>query len=98
MRKKAGGASTSRYRLRREARDKKAENGHGVHHRFKMRNVPQGGHPWWAYVYDEYYDCVICPEYKDLYATRKVTIERVFADAKEKHTIRYTLNLKKLAK
>ena len=102
----------------------------------------------WKYIYDEYYDCVVCPEYqplayrttnrdgyreycsdpkictqcptrhlctrskscvktvlrhvwkdyeeladdarytpkyKDLYAKRKETIERVFADAKEKH-------------
>lgn len=106
------------------------------------------------YVYDEYYDCVICPynqvlryttttregyrefkselfvckncpklsqctnsksyqkivtkhiwmdylelaedyrhtkKYKDLYEKRKETIERVFADAKEKHSMRYTL-------
>ncbi len=28
------------------------------------------GHEWWKYVYDEYYDCVICPEYQVLhYAT-----------------------------
>ena len=30
------------------------------------------------------------PEYADLYALRKETIERVFADAKEKHAMRYT--------
>lgn len=110
-------------------------------------------HEWWKYVYDEYYDCVICPEYKvlhyattnrdgyreyksrsyicekcpsrekcttshdctkvvtrhiwqdyielaedarhtpeyaELYALRKETIERCFADAKEKHAMRYT--------
>nr|WP_325189481.1 transposase [uncultured Oscillibacter sp.] len=29
-------------------------------------------------------------EYKDLYAKRKVTIERVFADAKGKYGVRYT--------
>ena len=23
----------------------------------------KGGHEWWKYVYGEYYDCVICPEY-----------------------------------
>ena len=108
---------------------------------------------WYEYVEDEYYDCVICPEYKTLpyattngdgyreyksrpyickecptrhlctdnrncqktvqchtwneyleiaedirhsdigkesYALRKQTIERVFADAKEKHGMRYT--------
>lgn len=30
------------------------------------------------------------PEYKALYAQRKETVERVFADAKEKHGMRYT--------
>ena len=30
------------------------------------------------------------PQYRDLYAKRKETIERVFADAQEKHAIRYT--------
>ena len=29
-----------------------------------------GGHEWWKYVYDEYYDCILCPEYRALhYAT-----------------------------
>ena len=120
---------------------------------YKRPMTMKGGHPWWAYVYDEYYDCVICPEYqplayrttnrdgyreyvsdpkicaqcptrhlctkskncvktvlrhiwkdyeeladdarytpeyKELYTRRKETIERVFADAKEKHAMRYT--------
>ena len=111
------------------------------------------GHKWYEYVYDEYNDWVICPEYKTLhyattnrdgyreykskpyicencptrsmctasknaqklvtrhiwqeyieraedvrhsprgkatYALRAQTIERVFADAKEKHGMRYT--------
>ena len=30
------------------------------------------------------------PEYQKLYGKRKETIERVFADAKEKHAMRYT--------
>ena len=30
------------------------------------------------------------PEYSDIYKLRKETIERVFADAKEKHAMRYT--------
>lgn len=110
-------------------------------------------HKWYEYVYDEYYGCIICPEYKALnysttnrngyreykskpyicitcptrekcthsknyqklvtrhvwqeylertedvrlsplgkesYQRRKETIERVFADAKEKHGMRYT--------
>ena len=36
-------------------------------------------------------DARYTPQYKDLYAKRKETIERVFADAKEKHGMRYTL-------
>ena len=121
---------------------------------YKRPMTMKGGHEWWKYVYDEYYDCVICPEYQpltyrttnrdgyreyksdpkicaqcptrqlcthskycvktvlrhiwkdyeeladdarytpeymQLYAKRKETIERVFADAKEKHAMRYTL-------
>ncbi len=120
---------------------------------YKRPQTMKGGHEWWKYVYDEYYDCIICPEYQplqysttnrdgyreyksdpklcancptrqlcthskdcvktvlrhiwkdyeeladdarytpeyqDLYAKRKETIERVFADAKEKHAMRYT--------
>ena len=30
------------------------------------------GHPWWAYVYDEYFDDVICPEYHALHYSRCV--------------------------
>ena len=26
----------------------------------------RGGREWWKYVYDEYYYCVICPEYQTL--------------------------------
>ena len=120
---------------------------------YKRPMTMKGGHEWWKYVYDEYYDCIICPEYQplayrttnrdgyreycsdpkicaqcptrhrctrskncvktvlrhiwkdyeeladdarytpeyqELYAKRKETIERVFADAKEKHGMRYT--------
>ena len=120
---------------------------------YKRPMTMKGGHEWWKYVYDEYYDCIICPEfhilaysttnrdgyreyksnpmicqncptrelcthskdcvkvvqrhiwkdyeeladdarytpeYADLYKQRKETIERVFADAKEKHAMRYT--------
>ena len=35
-------------------------------------------------------DARYTPEYADLYKRRKETIERVFADAKEKHAMRYT--------
>ena len=120
---------------------------------YKRPQTMKGGHDWWKYVYDEYYDCIICPEYQILnysttnrdgyreyksdpkicancptrhlcthskdcvktvtrhiwadyvelaedarytpiyrrmYKDRKETIERVFADAKEKHGMRYT--------
>ena len=113
----------------------------------------KGNLPWYEYVYDEYYDCILCPqnqilsyattnregnrEYKSksyickncpvrerctenqqctktvtrhvwhdyieraedvrhspigkkTYSLRSQTIERVFADAKEKHAMRYT--------
>lgn len=121
---------------------------------YKRPMTKQGNLPWHEYVYDEYYDCVLCPhskvlsysttnregyrEYKsksyicescpdlqrcttsqnktkvvtqhiwknyleiaedirhsplgkETYAQRSKTIERVFADAKEKHAMRYTL-------
>ena len=35
-------------------------------------------------------DARYTPKYRDLYKLRKETIERVFADAKEKHAMRYT--------
>ena len=120
---------------------------------YKRPQTKKGNHPWYEYVYDEYYDCVICPEYQvlkysttnrdgyreyksdpnickncptrhlctaskncqktvtkhiwweyveraedirhtpeyaELYKERKEKIERVFADAKEKHAMRYT--------
>lgn len=120
---------------------------------YKRPMTKKNGHEWWKYVYDEYFDCVICPEYQilkysttnrdgyreyksdskicefcptknlcteskqniktvtrhiwsdyiewtedirhtpkyqKLYKQRKETIERVFADAKEKHAMRYT--------
>lgn len=120
---------------------------------YKRPMTKKNGLPWRDYVYDEYYDCVICPEYKilhyatttrdgyrqykskgyqcqvcpslqqctenqkcektvnrhiwqdylekaedirhtpkyaQLYRMRKEKIERVFADAKEKHGMRYT--------
>ena len=31
---------------------------------YKRPMTMKGGHPWWSYVYDEYFDCVICPEYQ----------------------------------
>ena len=135
------------------------EDGRVLSTAYKRPQTMKGGHEWWKYVYDEYYDCVICPEYQVLrysttnrdgyreyrsdpdicancptralctkskdcvktvtrhiwkeyeeladdarytpfyarmYKLRKETIERVFADAKEKHAMRYT-NLRGLA-
>ena len=120
---------------------------------YKRPMTKKGNLPWYEYVYDEYYDCVLCPQDKILryattnregyreykskgyecqecpvrerctqnqqhtktvtrhiwqeyleraedirhsplgkatYALRSQTIERVFADAKEKHAMRYT--------
>jgi len=120
---------------------------------YKRPMTKRGNHEWWKYVYDEHYDCVICPEYQVLsysttnkdgcreyksdpkicancptrhlctaskncqktvtrhiwsdyieqaedfrysplgeetYGMRKKTIERIFADAKEKYEMRYT--------
>ena len=120
---------------------------------YKRPYTKKGNHPWYEYIYDEYFDEVICPEYqrlkysttnrdgyreyksdphiceqcptrhlctaaknyqktvtkhiwweyvelaedirhtpkyKKLYEERKEKIERVFADAKEKHALRYT--------
>ena len=120
---------------------------------YKRPMGKKGNYPPYEYVYDEYFDCVVCPEnqvlsyattnregyrefkskgyicekcptkhlctenqknektvtkhvwldyletvedirytpeYKELYERRKETIERVFADAKEKHAMRYT--------
>ena len=120
---------------------------------YKRPMTRKGNLPWYEYVYDEYYDCVLCPQSKVLsyattnregyreyksksyickscpvrerctqsrqctktvtrhvwqdymeraedvrhsplgkatYTLRSQTIERVFADAKEKHAMRYT--------
>ena len=46
-------------------------------------------HIWESYL-EHAEDIRHMPEYKALYGKRKETIERVFADAKEKHAMRYT--------
>lgn len=46
-------------------------------------------HVWWQYL-DLAEDYRYTPQYKELYEHRKETIERVFADAKEKYAMRYT--------
>lgn len=129
------------------------DDGRVISTAYKRPMTKDNGHEWWKYVYDEYYDCIICPEYQilnyrttnrdgyreyksnpevckncptrdlcteskdyvktvtkhiwshyielaedirhtpkyaDLYKLRKEKIERVFADAKEKHAMRYT--------
>ena len=33
---------------------------------YKRPQTMEGGHEWWKYVYDEFYDCIICPEYQAL--------------------------------
>ena len=33
---------------------------------YKRPQTMDGGHEWWKYVYDEFYDCIICPEYQAL--------------------------------
>ena len=129
------------------------DDGRVISTAYKRPYTKKGNHPWYEYVYDEYYDCVICPEYQvlkysttnrdgyreyksdpnickncpsrhlctsskdcqktvtkhiwweyveraedirhtpeyaELYKERKEKIERVFADAKEKHAMRYT--------
>lgn len=129
------------------------DDGRVISTTYKRAMTKKGGHEWYKYVYDEYNDWIICPEYKalhyattnregyreyksrsyicqkcltrhlctdskgcektvtrhvwqdyvelaedarytpkyqELYDRRKETIERVFADAKEKHAMRYT--------
>ena len=44
----------------------------------------------WSNYLEQAEDIRHTPEYKALYEKRKETIERVFADAKEKHSMRYT--------
>ena len=46
-------------------------------------------HIWSDYL-ETVEDIRYTPEYKEMYERRKETIERVFADAKEKHAMRYT--------
>lgn len=129
------------------------DDGRVISTAYKRPMTKKGGHQWWKYVYDEYYECIICPEYQvlgyrttnrdgyreyksnpeickncptrhlcteskdyvktvtkhiwsnyielaedirhtpkyaELYKMRKEKIERIFADAKEKHAMRYT--------
>ena len=42
------------------------EDGRVLSTAYKRPQTLKGGHQWWKYVYDEYYDCVLCPEYQVL--------------------------------
>ena len=42
------------------------EDGRVLSTAYKRPQTLKGGHEWWKYVYDEYYDCVLCPEYQAL--------------------------------
>ena len=53
----------------------------------RMKTVTK--HIWSDYL-ETVEDIRHTPKYKALYERRKETIERVFADAKEKHSMRYT--------
>ena len=33
---------------------------------YKQPRIGKDGLEWWKYVYDEYYDCITCPEYQAL--------------------------------
>ena len=42
------------------------DDGRVISTAYKRPQTMRGGREWWKYVYDEYYDCVICPEYQTL--------------------------------
>ena len=42
------------------------EDGRVLSTTYKWPQTMKGGHEWWKYVYDEYSDCVICPEYQTM--------------------------------
>ena len=37
------------------------EDGRVLSTAYKRSQTKKGGHEWWKYVYDEYYDCYLCP-------------------------------------
>jgi len=47
--------------------------------------------PRYHYVYNEYCDCVVCPEFHDLHKQRKNRAS--VCDSKEKLSMRYTLSM-----
>lgn len=46
-------------------------------------------HVWWEYM-EQVHDNIYTPKLRDIYFQRKETIERIFADGKENHNLRYT--------
>ena len=42
------------------------EDGRVLSTAYKRLQTMKGGQECWKYVYDEFYDCVICPEYQPL--------------------------------
>ena len=42
------------------------EDGRVLSTAYKRPQTKKGGHEWWKYVYDEHYDCVLCPEFQVL--------------------------------
>ena len=42
------------------------EDGRVLSTAYKRPQTLKEGHEWWKYVYDEHYDCVLCPEYQAL--------------------------------
>ena len=42
------------------------EDGRVLSTAYKRPQTMKGGHEWWKYVYDEHYDCVLCPEHQAL--------------------------------
>ena len=53
------------------------EDGRVLSTAYKRPQTLKGGHQWWKYVYDEHYDCVLCPEYQVLTYRTKVRVGAV---------------------
>ena len=58
--------------------------------RYAKKEIQSGKAAGWKDYEELADDARYTPEYRELYQRRKETIERVFADAKEKHAMRYT--------
>ena len=57
---------------------------------YKRPMTKEGNHPWYTYVYDEHYDCIICTEYKILtYSTTNREGKNIFYDLCDVATILY---------